>query len=207
MASVDPRRAEPYRIGFAGSRFLFEPRRLPPGRARELEDALLPLLIERLREWPLRLGVAADRSLCGLSQVAIGADTLFTRACAALGWRQRVLLPQPPAEFLDAGESGEPDFNAEERATAQALLRLPHVEAVEVASRSPDRTARFEDTNQAILRASDAIVCLVREGAQARPGGTRDLMRRALDAGKPVGLLLAGLDALGRPRLSPWSGA
>lgn len=213
MSDADPGGAAPstragtYRIGFAGSRFLFEPRRLPPERSRALEDALLPLVVERLRAWPQRLGVAADRPLCGLSQLAIGADTVFTRACVALGWRQRLLLPQPTAEFLDAGEPGEPDFSAEERATAHELLRLPHIEGVEVASRSNDRIVRFEDTNRAILQASDAVVCLVREGAQARPGGTRDLMQRALDAGKPVGLLLAGLDAQGRPRLSPWSGA
>ena len=75
---------------------------------------------------------------------------------------------------------------------------------VRVTSESRDRTKQFENTNAAILRESDIVVCLVREGALARPGGTRDLMQRALRSGKPVRLLeVAMLD--GQPVLSPWS--
>ena len=194
----------PFHVGFAGSRFLFEPTRLEGTRARALEAALLPALTERLAELPHRLGVAPPRPVCGLSQAAIGADTLFTRACAALGWRQQVLLPQAVDAFLAAGEPTEPDFAPDEQAAARALLRLPHIESVRVASQAHDRIAQFEDTNAAILAASDAIVCLVREGAHARPGGTRDLMQRAALTGKPVGLLQVALrDAV--PQLSSWS--
>lgn len=194
----------PWHVGFAGSRFLFEPGRLEPARARTLEAALLPVLIARLAELPQRLDVAPSRPVCGLSQVAIGADTLFTRACAALGWRQQVLLPQAVDAFLAAGEPAEPDFTPDEQAAARALLRLSHIESVRVASQAHDRVVQFEDTNAAILAASDAIVCLVREGAHARPGGTRDLMQRAALAGKPVGLLQVALRD-GVPQLSSWS--
>lgn len=194
----------PLHIGFAGSRWLFAPHRLEPDRTRELEAALLPALIERLAELPRRFALAPSRPVCGLSQVAIGADTLFTLACAALGWRQQVLLPQAVDAFLAAGDPGEPDFTPAEQAAARLLLRLPHIESVRVASHARDRLVQFEDTNAAILAASDAIVCMVRDGAHARPGGTRDLMQRAALAGKPVGLLRVSLRD-GQAQLSSWS--
>lgn len=192
------------KVGFAGSRLLFGPRRVDAATAQRWEDELLALLIERLRALPQRLGLAPHEQVCGVSQVAIGADTLFTRACQALGLPQHVLLPQPSDAFLAAGDPGEPDFTAEEQAAARALLDSEHVIDVRVASRSGDRIAQFEDTNREILCESDAVVCLLREGALARPGGTQDLIARARAAGKPVLLLEAALRD-GKPWLSDWT--
>lgn len=115
-----------------------------------------------------------------------------------------MLLPQAVDAFLAAGDPGEPDFTPAEQAAARLPLRLPHIESVRVASHARDRFVQFEDTNAAILAASDAIVCMMRDGAHARPGGTRDLMRRAALAGKPVGLLRVSLHD-GQAQLSSWS--
>lgn len=190
-------------IGFAGSRMLLGPQRLPPDMAIAYESELLDALVERLATLPARLGLSPHHLLCGVSQVAIGADTLFTRALIRLGLPQRVLLPQPPEAFLMAGDPADPDFTPAERQAARALLASPHLTELRVASDSDDRVEQFEDANHEILRESDVVVCLVREGAAARPGGTRDLMQRAAQAGKPVLLLEASLRE-GRARLSPW---
>ena len=139
-----------------------------------------------------------------MSQLAIGADALIARALQSLALPLRVRLPQAPGAFLAAGEPGAPDFTPAEQEQAHALLQSPHVIEVRVTSTAADRIEQFEDTNRAILRDSDAVVCLLRAGAGARAGGTRDLMQRAADAGKPL-LLLEVSMADGVPRLSPWS--
>lgn len=191
-------------VGFAGSRLLYGPNRLPAETAALHAHQLQGALIERLGALPSLLGLSPQHLLCGVSQVAVGADTLFSRALMALGLPQRVLLPQNSDAFLAAGDPADPDFSAQDRAAARALLASPHVIEVRVASDADDRIEQFEDTNLEILRESDVIVGLVREGALARPGGTRDLMQRAAQAGKPVLMLEVALRD-GEPVLSDWS--
>jgi len=191
-------------IGFAGSRFLFGPQRRAPDEERALQAELRDALVSRLAELPGHLGLAPRHLLCGVSQLAIGADMVFAEACRALGLPQRVLLPQPLAAFLAAGEAGQPDFTPAEQDAARALLAGAHIAELRVASDAEDRTDQFEDTNLALLEESDAVVCLLRAGALGRPGGTRDLMQRAAQAGKPVLLLEVSMDG-GQPALSPWS--
>jgi len=191
-------------IGFAGSRLLFAPQRLAPAHERALQDELRDALVGRLAELPAHLGLGESHLLCGVSQLAIGADAVFTEACRALGLPQRVLLPQSLAAFLAAGDEGDPDFTPAEQDATRALLASAHIADVRVASDAEDRIGQFEDTNLALLQESDAIVCLLRAGALGRPGGTRDLMQRAAQAGKPV-LLLEVSMAGGRPQLSAWS--
>lgn len=191
-------------VGFAGSRLLFGPQRVPPAQAAEWEAALGHTLSQRLAALPALLGLSPAPRLCGVSQLAIGADTLFSRALKSLGQSQRVLLPQRREIFLAAGEPDQPDFTPAEQQTARELLASPHVIEVRVASQARDRIEQFEDTNAAILQESDIVVCLVREGALDRPGGTRDLMQRAERAGKPVRLLEVTMRD-GQPVLSPWS--
>jgi hypothetical protein len=190
-------------VGFAGSRMLYASTRLPAARAETFDAALLPVLVDRLRELPQQLGLGPHHLLCGVSQLAAGADTLFARALEALALPLRVRLPQAASEFLAAGGSEEPDFTPAERDSVRALLDSPHVIEVRVASKAEDRVERFEDTNLAILRDSDAIVCLLRASAGARAGGTRDLMRRAARAGKTV-LLLEVSMVDDQPVLSDW---
>jgi hypothetical protein len=191
-------------IGFAGSRFLFGPQRLAPDAERAAQAEVRDALVGRLAELPGHLALAPQHVLCGVSQLAIGADSVFTEACRALGLPQRVLLPQPLAAFLAAGEAGDPDFTPAEQDAARALSASAHIAELRVASHAEDRLDQFEDTNLALLAESDAIVCLLRAGALGRPGGTRDLMQRAAQAGKPVLLLEVSMDA-GQPRLSAWS--
>jgi hypothetical protein len=188
-------------VGFAGSRFLYAPGRSP--EMATLDDALLPQLIERLDELQSRLGLTAQHFLCGVSQMAIGADMLFARALQARARPHRVLLPQAPQAFLAAGESADPDFLPDEQAAARRLLAAPQVIEVRVVSDADERVAQFQDANDEILRESDIVVCLTREGAAARPGGTRDLMDRAARAGKLMLLLEVALHD-GRPVLSAW---
>ncbi|HET9978726.1 MAG TPA: hypothetical protein VFQ20_14905 [Burkholderiaceae bacterium] len=202
--SVAPTLPIVVQIGFAGSRFLFAPQRLAPDEERALQAELRDALVGRLAELPGHLGLAPQHVMCGVSQLAIGADAVFTEACGALGLPQRVLLPQPLAAFLAAGDAGDPDFTPAEQDAARALLAGAHIAELRVASDAEDRIAQFEDTNLALLDESDAVVCLLRAGALGRPGGTRDLIERAAQAGKPVLLLEVSMDG-GRPRLSPWS--
>lgn len=202
-ATVAPRLPIVVQVGFAGSRMLFAEQRLPAPETAALEAELLVLLVERLRELPAALGLTALHRLCGVSQLAIGADTLFTRAMMALGLPQRLFLPQARDAFLAAGSTSEPDFSADERATALALMTSPHVIELRVASAAAERADQFEDSNFEILRDSDVIVCLLRAGAQVRPGGTLDLAERARQSGKPV-LLLEVTVVDGRPLLSAW---
>jgi hypothetical protein len=191
-------------VGFAGSRLLYGSARVPAAQADAFDAVLLPALVERLKELPARLGLAPQHRLCGVAQVAIGADTLFAQALQTLALPLRVRLPQAPQAFLAAGEADDCDFTPAEQERARALLHSPLVIEVRVASDADDRIEQFEDTNLAILRESDVVVCLLRAGAIARGGGTRDLMQRAARAGKAV-LLLEVSMAGGAPVLSPWS--
>lgn len=190
-------------VGFAGSRRLFATTDPGVQQSRVWEDLLLPQLIERLQTLPQRLGLGRQHLLCGVSQLAVGADTLFTRACQAMGLPQRLLLPQPGEAFLAAGAPGQPDFNVEDRERACQLMTSAHIAELRVASTADERGDRFEDTNAAIVRESDVVVCLLREGATGRPGGTHELMQRARAAGKPVFALEVLLQD-GQPVLSPW---
>lgn len=203
-ASVTPTLPIVVQVGFAGSRQLYGTQRIEPAQAAEFDAALLEAMVERLRELPQVLQLSPQHLLCGVSQVAIGADTLFAQALQRLGLPQGVLLPQAAAAFLAAGDPDEPDFTPAEQAVARGLLASLHVVEVRVASDANERNEQFEDTNAEILRDSDVLVCLLREDAVGRPGGTQDLMRRAAHAGKPV-LMLEVAMRDGQPQLSPWS--
>ncbi len=190
-------------VGFAGSRSLFDLSRHPDLDAVELATELLVALEAQLQVLPARLGLSCHHLLCGVSQVAVGADTLFTRACSTLGIRQRILLPQPRDDYLTAqGSDGTPDFTIEAQREARTLLDSGHIIEECVVSHATDRSTRFEETNSAILRASDVLVCLVREGADSRRGGTEDLIRRAEALGKPVARMTVAIED-SKVKLSP----
>ena len=189
-------------VGFAGSRQLFDSAGLGAGEVATLEADLAAQLTERLARLPALLGLTEHHLLCGLSQVAIGADTLFSRSCTALGWWQRVLLPQWLDAYLGAVDAdGRPDFSGPQAATARELLALPQVIECRVASTSTLRHEQFEDVNLAIVAESDVLVCLLRAAAPGRPGGTRALIDHAVRVGKPVLQIDVTLQG-GRVRLS-----
>ncbi len=173
-------------LGFAGSRRLL-PAELSADLQARLHGQIHEYLVNRLGQIPKDLGLSPAHFLCGLSSLAVGADTLFTRACQARDIPQRIFLPQPRDVFLNAvNSSGTPDFSPEERATAAALLDSPHVIHERVASRAEDRASRFEDVNLEIVRASDVVVCLLPADAGAKPGGTQHLLGLAHKRERPT---------------------
>lgn len=163
-------------LGFAGSRELFDP---------ATNAAIRGYLIERLKKLPGELGLSEQHVLCGISQAAVGADTLFIEACRAEGIRQRIFLTQPREDYLQAA-GAKPDFTADQQRAAQALLESEHIVEERVVTTARDRHARFEEVNIEIASASDVVLCVARADAEAKPGGTLDLLDAAIRQGKPV---------------------
>lgn len=177
-------------LGFAGSRHLLDKDANP-----DVDETAFLLSVEKhltqrlrsLRDPGGELRLRPHHRLCGISQIAIGADTLFTRACATLGIPQRILLPQNRDEYLNAVNSrGDRDFSDAQRDEAIRLLASPHVVHERVVSDAPNRHARFEDVNLEIVRVSDLVVCLVRAESDGRPGGTHDVIALAAARKRPV---------------------
>lgn len=164
-------------LGFAGSRRLIESEHLPDAVLTEIQG----YLTSRLAQLPKDLDFDQSHFLCGISSLAAGADTLFTRACKDCDIPQRIFLPQPRDDFFKAtNSSGRPDFNEAERDEALELLNnSPHIIHERLVSHADKRESRFEDVNLAIARASDVVVCLFRADAQAKPGGAQHLLKLA----------------------------
>ncbi len=140
-----------------------------------------------LRRSPWILACRKPAVFEGVSQVAIGADMLFTRACLSLGIPQRIFLPLPAEEYLSgSGSDGASDFSAAEANASAALLASEHIVECRIVGNSPDRETRFEQTNQAIAAASDVILCVRALGAVARPGGTAQLLGLAAESRMPA---------------------
>src|SRR4051812_21695590 len=93
-----------FQIGFAGSRRLLDSMAYPGADEaafhREIEDHLVTIL----EELPRNLCLPQHQPLCSISALAIGADTLFTRACARqkVPMNQRIFLPELREVFLAA---------------------------------------------------------------------------------------------------------
>ena len=170
-------------LGFAGSRHWIECGLL----SADMEVKLAELLRAVIRSLPEILKLEPHHFLCGISQLAIGADTLFTRTCAAEGIPQRLFLPQPHDVFLSAmALDGTPDFTDDENQVAAGLLGSPHLIQERVVSVAADRPTRFQDVNSEIVRVSDVLIGLTRENASTTPGGTRDFIRLAIEGRKPT---------------------
>lgn len=200
------------RIGFAGSRRLFEPG-MDPRRRKALEHDLQECLQRMLSgngagpnrrdgsmaPAPARIpGWKEGVALEGISQIAIGADIIFTRACRSLGIPQRVFLPQPLNDYLAATSAeGERDFSDAEARASAALLGSEHIIECRVVGRSADRETRFVQVNEAIAAVSDVIMCVLACDATAVPGGTVHLLTLARERGLPTMALRVGRDGAG----------
>jgi hypothetical protein len=190
-------------LGFAGSRQLFDAVAHPGIERAEFERAVQEHLAHRLRALPEELRLSGAHFFCGFSQLAVGADTLFTRACRDLGWPQRFLLPQHREEFLGArGSDGQPDFTDAERTEARELFDSPHVIHERVVSDSPHRQRRFQDVNLELVRVSDVVVCLTNTATGGRPGGTREVLEHAHRRGRPTLEIAVSVDEAGGPSFS-----
>jgi len=174
-------------LGFAGSRRLLDSAAHPEVNETEFLAEVQAKLTDRLRLLHAELKLSPHHFFCGLSQLAIGGDTLFTRACQSLNIPQRILLTQPPDEYFAAIDSnGVKDFSEEQGRTARALLNSSHVIHERVVTDAPDRRSRFEDANLVITRLSDVLVCLRRADAADKPGGTVAFLELARRRGHPV---------------------
>lgn len=174
-------------LGFAGARQLYKPEQHPGLDAPAFEAALQQELMNVLRQLPADLGLGPQHFLCGISQIAVGADSVFTRACQTLQIPQRLFLPQPIDVYLSAeSASGNPDFTPAQRAEAEQLLQSPHLIQQRVVSAAPTRNERFHECNLELLRVCSLLVCLVVEDHDIKPGGTRELMLLAHRRKVPV---------------------
>lgn len=179
-------------VGFAGSRHLLdEVSDRSEDEVQRYEDQVTQYLQEVLEQLPGTLGLPEHEKLqhffCSISQLAIGADQCFTRACQQLGIPQRLFLPLPwDAYSTDTGSDGTSDFSPAQKVAAAALVDSPHIIQQRIISHTDNRRARFEDVNLEIVSASDVIISLVRAEADAKPGGTKGLIDLAIKRGKPV---------------------
>jgi hypothetical protein len=174
-------------LGFSGSRLLLDAAEHPDIEPATFHEAVERMLMERLAELPRELGLSPHHFLCGHSQIAIGADMLFTSACRTLEIPQRILLPQPLDDYLAAKSSGgEPDFTPGQQAAARQLLASPHIIHEQVVSGAANRNGRFEEVNLELARISDALICLRRADAPGKPGGTIAMLELAKRRRYPV---------------------
>lgn len=112
-------------VAFAGARTLFDPVAHPAVDPAAFEQDVQRWLTDRLPRLTGDLRLTGRHRLSGLSSLAIGADSVFVRACHAAGWYQRVFLPQPREDFLAASGSKGPDFNETQAREARRLLDDP----------------------------------------------------------------------------------
>ena len=171
-------------VGFAGSRQLFD--QPATGTLNDLNERAEAMLVKELDSLPQELCLGPHHFLVGISQVAVGADTLFTRACKKRKIPQRIFLPQPSDAYLSAVGSHGPDFSEAEREKAIELLNSEHIIQERVVSNANDRGLRFEECNCEIARVSDVLICLVSAGATCGRGGTGDLLNLARASEKRV---------------------
>jgi hypothetical protein len=183
-------------VGFVGSRKLFAPAR-DSQEANNLAQQAQAYLTQRLLKLRTDLGLAAHHFLCGISQVAIGGDALFTRAGGELKMPQLIFLPEALEGYLDATSSdGTPDFTEHQKRTARQLLASGHIADVRVVTTASERQTRFEDVNLEILRASDLLLCVRRADAKGKPGGSKSLVEIAKARNRPVLEILVTTDGV-----------
>lgn len=172
-------------VGFAGSRLYFESEYSDSAARSAAEELVKGRISEELRGI---VELAGERYfLCGISQIAIGADMLFTRACQEQEIVQRIFLPQHRQAYLDAiGSNGTPDFSNSEKREAVELLSSPLIIEERAIGTARDRSARFEAVNREILRSSDIVLLVLSSESKGGPGGASRLLEQAKRLGKPA---------------------
>jgi hypothetical protein len=190
-------------VGFAGVRNLYDSQQHPTINSVAFEEALQQRLKEVLATLPTTLGLEPQHFLCGISQLAIGADFAFTRACMESKTLQRILLPQHRDGYFTAvGSAGKPDFTPEQQLVAERLLASEHIIQQRMVSDAPTRHERFRDCNLEFLRVCSALICLVRADQAGRAGGTQELIDFAAKRKIPVLVLTLSVGDDGLPRLA-----
>jgi FtsH-binding integral membrane protein len=181
-------------LGFAGSRRLLDAKQYPSVDPVRFEAKIETWLVERLHKLRQEIGLDAQHFFCGISSIAMGADSIFCKACRMNKIPMRVFLPQTRDEFLDAVGSEGPDFPSPYKEEALGLLNSEHVIQERLVSDATTRGERFEDVNREIVRVSDLLICLKRKEAQGTVGGTESLISRAVQRGKLVLVVEIGVE-------------
>jgi len=194
-------------VGFSGARTLFDRDGRSPAEISQIESAIITELVRELSGLRTALELGPHHFLAAISQIAVGGDTYFTRACGdrATGVAlQRIFLPQPPDVYLSAVGSKGPDFSSSERAVAQELLRLPQIAHIQCVTNADSRHERLQETSHAILDECDVAICLVKPNPEIKPGGSGEFILLASQRKKPL-LQIEVAFIEGRPKLtSTW---
>ena len=179
-------------IGFSGSRLLYINDNLAEkdkvADRGVFEKTLAVQVSQKIKDLFHRLNRSLEDAEA-LSQIAIGADMVFTRSCQMLNIQQRLCLPQPFDHFLDAVDtpSGYPDFSDEDKMEARELRKHPNFIEEKVVSHSTDRELQFQETNQFILEHCNLAIAIIRDDVvQAVPGGALDFLHQAINRGIPI---------------------
>jgi SMODS and SLOG-associating 2TM effector domain 1 len=174
-------------LGFSGTRELFIGVTSDTPQARALSAEVAAWLERRIPQMRKELFLHDNQFFVGISQLACGADTIFSEVCRSQQIPQRIFLPEYRERFLSAKEpNGPPDFTPRQQEETERLLSSQHIIQERVVDCSPDRSSRFEGTNIEMMRVSDVIICLIRADSTGRIGGTKQLMNRAIIRGIPV---------------------
>ncbi|MHC4378518.1 MAG: hypothetical protein ACYS26_18105 [Planctomycetota bacterium] len=196
-------------IGLAGARHIAPSSLESAEAARKYEQQLGTELEAILRKLPDQLGLNAQHFICVHSQAAIGVDAIGIEATARLGWLHRVALPRLPEEYVNAQDpdSSDPDFTAGQAQDCLESLQSEHVIEVDVVSKATARNERFEEVNQHLARICDVIVCVVRADRHSSgAGGSKDLIDRAQQRGRPLLVVAVSEDEAGAPTTeSEWT--
>ncbi len=179
-------------VGFAGERKFGRGDWAEPA----IQDQLVSDLLVRFRKLREDLQLHEQHFLCGISQLAVGGDLLFTRACQATpNMPQRIFLPQHWEDYLTAEGTAGPDFLEHEQQAARELFASPHLIQERVVTNASQRRDRFDDVSLELLRVSDVLICLVvdpdpgsdfGEQPEGKQGGTRSMLDYALRRKLPV---------------------
>ena len=190
-------------IGFAGARSLVDMADFPDADPAAVEASVREALGDLLRGLPGELKVQSDEVLlCGISQIAIGADIAFTEACGELGILQRIFLPQHLDAYFAAVGGRGPDFEEDQRRRAERLLGEEHIIETRLVSDSHVRHERFRDVNLEIIRESDVLICVVRKDQRGSSGGTHELLDLAGTLNRPTIILEVSIGEDNEPMIT-----
>jgi hypothetical protein len=199
-------------VGFAGARYLVDRKAHPEMNDQAVgrfEQAVTEQLTKILQSEILtKIGAQGEAFFCGISQVAIGGDFAFSRACEQLGWVQRVFIPQHRDAYLAALGSGGPDFTEVQRKEALDILSRAYVIQERRVSESNNRHERFEEANIEIARVADVLVALRRKDQIDKPGGTHQLAELAKRRDIPLLQVVVDVNEDGSPNVAhEWTGS
>jgi hypothetical protein len=165
-----------FRLGFAGPRRLGAASEDALARSRQLDNGLARVFAG------LQLRLAPRQPLVVVGSLAVGADLAIARAALERGAALRALLPEPLDRFGNEEDFPEPANRAE----LAALAAHSRTCEVRVASSASDRRERFHECAAAVVRESDAVLCVRHWEPSRGRGGTEDTVELCAALGKPL---------------------